>query len=68
MKTLIQEAYERLPPEIQAAMDHLILSVSQQHKNDDAPPFNGLKGFGSMPGIWMSDDFDEPLEEFKDSM
>lgn len=36
----------------------------------DAPAAEGIerKGFGSLPGIWMAPDFDEPLEDFKEYM
>ena len=37
---------------------------------EQKPPMPGcLKGFGALKGkIWMSPDFDEPLEDFKEYM
>ncbi len=73
MKATVQRAYEALPPEVQEAMEQLILSLSRQHLptpadgRDPNRPFAGLPGLGSMKGkIWMADDFDETPEDFKD--
>ncbi len=84
MEIRIQQEYDALPPEERAFVDKLILTLRQPvaavTETDQRPqsagsttvaeekPFTGLKGYGSMPGIWMSDDFDEPLEDFKDYM
>ena len=84
MEALIQQEYDALPPAVQELVNQLILTlrrpVAAVAVTDHWPqsagsttaaeekPFTGLKGYGSMPGIWMSEDFDEPLEDFKDYM
>ncbi|MBC7448199.1 MAG: DUF2281 domain-containing protein [Hymenobacteraceae bacterium] len=72
MNTAILQTYEALPADVQHAVDRIIEELGKQHVptgRDPNRPFAGLPGLGSMKGqIWMSDDFDEPLEDFKDHM
>lgn len=53
--------------QIEKNVDRLLESFTKTEFKDSNTP--SLKGFGSLKGkIWMSDDFDEPLEDFKDYM
>jgi hypothetical protein len=43
--------------------------VEEQRKASNGEPPQGRRGFGCAKGqIWMADDFDAPLEDFKDYM
>lgn len=55
-----------LPPEIPEGKAAITLTI-----NPDAPPKHRLAelfGAGKDDHLWMSDDFDAPLEDFKDYM
>jgi nucleoid DNA-binding protein len=52
--------------EVQDFIDSLVAQV--QTKKEEKGEVN-KSGFGALKGtIWMADDFDEPLEDFKDYM
>lgn len=64
------EKLEKLSPELQKQVEKTIDQLLVEKVNPDDTlaekpklkrEFGGLKGL-----IWMSDDFDEPLEDFKD--
>jgi Protein of unknown function (DUF2281) len=62
--TLLFEKIEKLPPEKQAELDkivdELLASIPKKEEINKS-------GFGALKGMFvMSDDFDEPLEDFKD--
>jgi hypothetical protein len=55
-----------LPPELRRGKLNVTAMVEPAEAAPDTP---SLKGFGCLKGkIWMSPDFDEPLEEFKEYM
>lgn len=63
------EKFHRLPAQGQEAVARFIDFLLSETKR----PKNGAKtqkrsGFGSWKGIHMSDDFDAPLEDFKEYM
>lgn len=65
------EKIEKLSPELQSKVeekvDELLVEENNNIENDDPKiksGFGGLKGFV----IYMADDFDEPLDDFKDYM
>lgn len=71
MDAVILQTYESLPAEVKQAIDRIIAECGKQHlspSGNDNRPFASLPGLGSMPGIWMADDFDETPEDFKDYM
>jgi hypothetical protein len=53
-----------VPEELKGAKIKLEISMEPLAREQPQKAFE----FGCMPGIWMSDDFDEPLEDFKDYM
>ena len=60
-----------LPPELQHRMVKITATVEPASEGNDDPPATqaSLKGFGSLKGkLWMADDFDAPLEDFKEYM
>lgn len=62
------EKLEKLSPELQSkveeTIDQLLIEKNSQNNNEIKSGFGGLKGFV----VYMADDFDEPLEDFKDYM
>jgi len=65
------EKLEKLSPELQSkveeTVDQLLTEKSDNIVNSDPEirsGFGGLKGFV----VYMADDFDEPLDDFKDYM
>jgi hypothetical protein len=63
---LVYEKIHRLPTEVQLELSDYIEFLLQKYQADKPKkPF-----FGCMKGTvtWMSDDFNAPLEEFKDYM
>jgi hypothetical protein len=67
--SILVEKLEKLPADLQKEVedfvDFLIFKREGQQKKEEIKP-----GFGGGKGIigHMSDDFDEPLEEFQDYM
>ncbi len=63
-----------LPAELVQEVDDFVDFVLQKKRERNEEIKNDIDeipqhGFGSMKGkIWMSPDFDEPLEDFKDYM
>ena len=58
--------YEQLPPDIQKVVD---LFVDALVKNEVPKVAKGKAKFGSAKNkIWMADDFDAPLDAFKEYM
>lgn len=56
---------EQMKNEVNDFIDFLIAKAKKEHKEADKP----RPKFGSGKGMFkMSDDFDEPLEDFKDYM
>ncbi|QEM08789.1 MULTISPECIES: type II toxin-antitoxin system VapB family antitoxin [Mucilaginibacter] len=61
---------DQLPPDLQTQIekdvDKLLKKFTNAESlNDD----QSVRGYGSLKGkIWMSEDFEEPLEDFKDYM
>lgn len=63
---------ETLPPalkeEAKDFIEYLLEKTKKKNKNSE-PQNQSKKAFGSLKGkIFLSDDFDEPLEDFKDYM
>jgi hypothetical protein len=64
-KALISK-YEQLPPDIQRVVD---IFVEALLKKEVQKVGKGKAKFGSAKvKIWMADDFDAPLDEFKEYM
>ena len=63
------EKVKLMPPDFQQEIKDFIDFVWEKKMGKD-PDLSGRKNlFGAFKGkIWMSPDFDEPLEEFKDYM
>ena len=57
------------PIEVEGAYE-VVITFLEPAKEEDAPKKSPRSEiFGALKGqIWMSDDFDEPLEEFKEYM
>jgi hypothetical protein len=63
---LMYEKIYRLPPKVQLELSDYVDFLLQKYQTDKPKrPF-----FGCMKGTvtWMSDDFNTPLDEFKDYM
>jgi hypothetical protein len=62
--------YEKLPDNYKReAADFIEFLLNKSGKNDNGEKSGKRNGLGSLKGlIHMEDDFDEPLEEFKDYM
>jgi len=59
--------YESLPDELKKEAEAYIDSLHEQANSSGET--DKLRPIGMAKGrIWMSDDFDEPLEDFKDYM
>ncbi|HWE01207.1 MAG TPA: DUF2281 domain-containing protein [Tepidisphaeraceae bacterium] len=62
-----------LPPELRHGPINVTATLEPAEPSspakDSPEPRANLKGFGCLRGkIWMADDFDEPLDDFKDYM
>jgi hypothetical protein len=68
--TPILTQYEQLPDNYkQEAMDFIEFLFSKANKKKNGKKTLKRNAYGSLKGlIHMADDFDEPLEEFKDYM
>jgi hypothetical protein len=63
------KAIEKLPADKKKEVENLVAELLSDTDNAVEPAGKHVfdRGYGSLKGkIWMSDDFDEPLEEFKD--
>lgn len=65
---LTLEKVKRFPPEYQQEVKDFIDFIEEKKINP--LPVKGKRGFGSGKGflIYMDEDFDAPLEDFKDYM
>jgi Protein of unknown function (DUF2281) len=77
VQPVILEKLEQLPEAMQMKVLHYIESLLVRHDQGPKPAKNEPTqdnsevhlGYGSLEGqIWMSDDFDEPLEDLQDYM
>ncbi len=60
---------EQKASEVHMALPEFVASVlSREADEPPAPKVQRNLGFGEGRGYWMSDDFNEPLDEFKDYM
>ncbi|MGO8670085.1 MAG: type II toxin-antitoxin system prevent-host-death family antitoxin [Capsulimonadaceae bacterium] len=50
------------------ALEEYVADIVKAPRHVDASTKRPNLGFAAGRGIWISDDFDEPLEEFKDYM
>ncbi len=69
MNDLLFDKYSKLPKEIQAqVLDYIDFLMTKYHeKFNQESQENKKSNFGSAKGlIVMSDDFDHPLDDFKD--
>ncbi len=69
----IQEATKKLPDLIDAALRGEEVTITKDNSVVKIIPSQPIQRYpakaGSAKGqVWMSDDFDEPLEEFKEYM
>ncbi|WPU97683.1 DUF2281 domain-containing protein [Mucilaginibacter sp. cycad4] len=67
--TLIKKL-DQLPPDLQTQIEKDVDKLLKKFTNVELLDGNQtVRGYGSLKGkIWMSEDFDEPLEDFKDYM
>ncbi|MGB0562672.1 MAG: DUF2281 domain-containing protein [Spirulinaceae cyanobacterium] len=72
IKSTILEKLETLPPLLQTEVLHYVEFLSERYVDTGVEPTSQLKkrgGLGILKGkIWMSEDFDEPLEDMKEYM
>ncbi|XGV96180.1 MAG: DUF2281 domain-containing protein [Leptolyngbya sp. BL-A-14] len=65
------EALHKLPESLQQEVLHYAEFLAQKYPQAaiESEPSKKKRQAGALKGkIWMSDDFDEPLEDFKDYM
>ena len=71
--SLLEKKIAQLPADLKLKAEMIIDGLLQEaktiaHKNSEVTSTNN-RGYGSLKGkIWMSEDFNEPLEDFKDYM
>jgi len=63
---VLEQKVKQLPPEVyREVSDYVDFLLYKYHISKPVKPYAGcMKG----TVLWMSDDFDEPLEDFKDYM
>jgi hypothetical protein len=75
--TELIELIEKLPVDKQKEVEAFVLSINSNYaetaENNNSlfaePQGGNGRGYGSLKGqIWMSDDFNEPLDDFKEYM
>ena len=72
--TELIEIIKRMPAEQQKEVEDFVLSKINAEENISnllaEPKGNNGRGYGSLKGFitYISDDFDEPLDDFKDYM
>ncbi|MET3503118.1 hypothetical protein ABIC45_004755 [Mucilaginibacter rubeus] len=61
---------DQLPPDLQTQIEKDVDRLLKKITNTELVNSNQtIRGYGSLKGkIWVSEDFDEPLEDFKDYM
>ncbi|QEM05445.1 DUF2281 domain-containing protein [Mucilaginibacter rubeus] len=61
---------DQLPPDLQTQIEKDVDRLLKKITNADLVNSDQtIRGYGSLKGkIWVSEDFDEPLEDFKDYM
>lgn len=60
---------DALPAEFKNELAHIVQTFKRISENLTKKEENPKREAGTLKGkIWMSDDFDEPLEDFKDYM
>lgn len=61
---------DQLPPDLQTQIEKDVDRLLKKITNAELVSSDQtIRGYGSLKGkIWVSEDFDEPLEDFKDYM
>lgn len=61
---------DQLPPDLQTQIEKDVDKLLKKITNAELVNSDQtIRGYGSLKGkIWVSEDFDEPLEDFKDYM
>ncbi|MGZ3872658.1 MAG: type II toxin-antitoxin system VapB family antitoxin [Mucilaginibacter sp.] len=68
-KKRIAKLPENLKLKAERYIDALLDEAKKTANTNPKTEVNGNRGYGSLKGkIWMSEDFNEPLEDFKDYM
>lgn len=62
---LFVNQFNQLPEKAQEEVLLFLASIAKKYQEETTQP-KKRTGFGSLPGIQMVDDFDAPLEDFKD--
>jgi hypothetical protein len=71
IEPFIWEKYQQLPAtsrEAAAKFIDFLLSEAKKSRDDIKEAKSQRKGFGSWKGIYLSPDFDAPLNDFKEYM
>ena len=72
VQPIILEKLEQLSESLQTEVLHYIEFLSERYPKTNSDPIEPRAkrgGLGSLKGqIWMADDFDGPLEDFKEYM
>jgi hypothetical protein len=68
----LEKKIAKLPESLKLKAESFIDALLDEAQDKPANPSNkeiANRGYGSLKGkIWMSDDFNEPLDDFKDYM
>jgi Protein of unknown function (DUF2281) len=70
MEQALLEQIQRLPESVQQEALHYIEGLVAKHNQSvQAPPLSRKNAFGIWKGaVWMSDDFDAPLDDLQEYM
>jgi hypothetical protein len=69
MSTSLMEKISMIPKEKEKEVEEFLDNILGQIKTQEVKATGKRGGFGALKGMFiMSDDFDEPLEDFKDYM
>ncbi len=70
MEQALLEQIQRLPESVQQeALQYIEGLVAKHNQSLQAPPFDRKNAFGIWKGeVWMSDDFNAPLDDLQEYM
>jgi hypothetical protein len=66
----LEKKIAKLPDELKLKVEGYVDALLGDYTHSDESSFSGKnRGYGSLKGkVWMSEDFNEPLEDFKEYM
>jgi hypothetical protein len=69
MEQALLEQIQRLPESVQEALNYIEGLVAKHNQSVQTPPLDRKNAFGIWKGeVWMSDDFNAPLDDLQEYM